>query len=35
VIADLVEDAEVRAGRRKHDSSVLRRRDAPASVLTP
>jgi hypothetical protein len=34
VIGELVEDAEVRAGRRKHDSSVLRRRDAPASVLT-
>jgi hypothetical protein len=28
VIAELVEDAEVRAGRRKHDVSVLRAGDA-------
>jgi hypothetical protein len=34
MITELIEDAEVRAGRRKHDSSVLRRRDAPACVLT-
>jgi hypothetical protein len=30
VIAELVEDAEVRAVRRKHDASVLRRRAALA-----
>jgi hypothetical protein len=33
VVSELVQDAEVRAARRKHDVSVLRRRDPLACAL--